>query len=101
MHAASAPAAELPTTTRDPTGQSLYCRRPLEVTVEFLRAHRENRYSPVINDPQPLGPIEDVWGSAAQMATVGIFFLLLVTCLHFAQAILLPVVAAALIATTF
>jgi predicted PurR-regulated permease PerM len=71
------------------------------VTVEFLRAHRENRYAPVINDPQPLASIEDIWGSAAQVATVGIFFLLLVTCLYFSRAILLPVAAAALIALTF
>jgi predicted PurR-regulated permease PerM len=73
----------------------------LEVTVEFLRAQREKRYSPVINDPQPLGSIGDIWGSGSQMATIGIFFLLLVTCLYFARPIVLPVAAAALIALTF
>ena len=69
--------------------------------MEFLRAQREKRYSPVINDPQPLGSIGDIWGSASQMATVGIFFLLLLTCLYFARPIVLPVAAAALIALTF
>jgi predicted PurR-regulated permease PerM len=70
------------------------------VTVELLRAQREKRYSPVINDPQPLASISDFWGTAAQMATVGIFFLLFLTCLYFARPILLPVTAAALIALT-
>jgi predicted PurR-regulated permease PerM len=71
------------------------------VTVELLRAQREKRYSPVINDPQPLASMGDVWGSASQMATIGIFFLLLLTCLYFARPILLPVATAALIAMTF
>jgi predicted PurR-regulated permease PerM len=71
------------------------------VTVELLRAQREKRYAPVIHDAEPLASISDVWGTASQMATVGIFFLLLVTCLYFARPILLPVAAAALIAMTF
>jgi predicted PurR-regulated permease PerM len=71
------------------------------VTVEFLRARREKRYQPVIIDPQPLTSTAELWGTAAQMATVGIFLLVLVTCLNFARPILLPVTAAALIAMTF
>jgi hypothetical protein len=55
----------------------------------------------IINDPQPVADIADIWGSSAQMATVGIFALLLVTCLYFCRPLLLPVLAAALIATTF
>jgi predicted PurR-regulated permease PerM len=68
--------------------------------VEFLRAQRSKRYSLVINDPQPLASTAEMWGSAAQMATVGIFLLLLTTCLYFCRPILLPVLAAVLIATT-
>ena len=69
--------------------------------MEFLRAQREKRAALIINDPQPLASMADVWGSAAQMATVGIFALLLVTCLYFCRPILLPVLAAVLIGTTF
>lgn len=69
--------------------------------MEFLRARREKRYTPVIIDPQPVASIAEFWGTAAQMATVGIFILLLVAALNFARPILLPVLAAALIAVTF
>jgi predicted PurR-regulated permease PerM len=69
--------------------------------VEFLRAQREKRDALVINDPQPFASIAEIWRSAAQMATVGIFVLLLVTCLYFCRPILLPVLAAVLIGTTF
>ena len=69
--------------------------------MEFLRAQREKSNALIINDPQPVADIADIWGSAAQMATVGIFVLLLVTCLYFCRPLLLPVLAAALIATTF
>jgi predicted PurR-regulated permease PerM len=73
----------------------------VEDVVEFLRAQREKRNALIINDPQPVTSIADIWGSAAQMATVGIFILLLVTCLYFCRSILLPVLAAILIGTTF
>jgi predicted PurR-regulated permease PerM len=73
----------------------------VEDVVEFLRAQREKRAALIINDPQPVIDIADIWGSAAQMATVGIFGLLLVTCFYFCRPILLPVLAAVLIGTTF
>jgi predicted PurR-regulated permease PerM len=73
----------------------------VEDIVEFLRAQREKRHALIINDPQPFSSIADIWGSAAQMATVGIFVLCLVTCLYFCRPILLPVLAAVLIGTTF
>jgi predicted PurR-regulated permease PerM len=73
----------------------------VEDVVEFLRAQREKRAALVINDPQPVADIGDIWGSAAEMATIGIFGLLLVTCLNFCRPILLPVLAAVLIGTTF
>jgi len=73
----------------------------VEDAVEFLRAQREKSNALIINDPQPVADIAAIWGSVAQMATVGIFVLLLVTCLYFCRPILLPVLAAVLIATTF
>jgi predicted PurR-regulated permease PerM len=68
--------------------------------VEFLRAQREKRDALVISDPQPFASIADFWGTAAQMATVGIFALLLIACLYFGRPILFPVLAALLIGTT-
>jgi predicted PurR-regulated permease PerM len=73
----------------------------VEDIVEFLRAQREKRDALIINDPQPFSSLADIWGSAAQMATVGIFVLSLVTCLYFGRPLLLPVLAAILIGTTF
>jgi predicted PurR-regulated permease PerM len=70
------------------------------VTVEFMRARREKRFVPVINDPQPLASAADFWGTAAQMATIGIFILILIAGLEVSRPILLPVMAAALIAMT-
>jgi predicted PurR-regulated permease PerM len=69
--------------------------------VEFFRAQREKRAALIINDPQPIASMADVWGSAAQMATVGIFVLVLVASLYFCRPILLPILAAVLIGTTF
>ena len=44
--------------------------------------------------------IEGIWASAAQMATVGIFVILLGVCLYVCRPILLPVAAALVIGTT-
>jgi predicted PurR-regulated permease PerM len=55
---------------------------------------------PTIKDEDSPESVEDIWASAAQMATVGIFVILLVTCLYVGRAILLPVVAAVVIGTT-
>ena len=77
--------------------------------MEFLRAHRERRNAQVkdrqvqdrqVKDREPLGSIEDIWTPATQMATVGIFILLLGAFLYFCRPVLLPVVAAVLIGTT-
>jgi predicted PurR-regulated permease PerM len=73
----------------------------VEDVVELLRAQQEKRDALIINDPEPCTSMADVWGSSAQMATVGIFLLLMVTCLYFGRPILLPVFAAVLIGTTF
>jgi predicted PurR-regulated permease PerM len=47
-----------------------------------------------------LEKVEDIWTPAAQMATVGIFILLLGACLYAARPVLLPVVAAIVIGMT-
>jgi predicted PurR-regulated permease PerM len=73
----------------------------VEKVVESLRARQESRDALIINDPQPFGSTADIWDAAAQMATMGIFALALVTCLYFGRPILLPVFAAGLIGTTF
>jgi predicted PurR-regulated permease PerM len=72
----------------------------LEVKVEFLRAHRERRNALSVKDPEPIASIEDIWTPAAQMATVGIFVLLLGAALYVGRPILLPVVAALVIGMT-
>jgi predicted PurR-regulated permease PerM len=73
----------------------------VEDIVELLRAQRERTDALVISDPQPLASTAELWSSVAQMATVGIFVLLLVTCLYFCRPVVLPVLAAVLIGTTF
>ena len=78
--------------------------RPLgtvEAALEFLRARREKGQAQTVNDPQPVGPVEDFWAPAAQMATVGIFVLLLGTAFYVCRPLLLPVVAALVIGITF
>jgi predicted PurR-regulated permease PerM len=71
--------------------------------MEFLRTRRERANAPVkepVKEPEPLEAIEDVWTPAAQMATVGIFVMLLVAALYLSRPVLLPVVAAMVIGTT-
>jgi predicted PurR-regulated permease PerM len=68
--------------------------------LEFLRARREQDKAPGVKDSEPLESIKDIWTSAARVATVGIFVLLLGICLYFCRPLLLPVVAALVIGTT-
>jgi hypothetical protein len=53
-----------------------------------------------IKDEEPRESVDDIWASAAQMATVGIFVILLGICLYVCRPILLPVAAAIVIGTT-
>jgi predicted PurR-regulated permease PerM len=68
--------------------------------VELARAQREKRDAVTAGDPAPANATESVWGTASQMATVGIFVFILVGCLYFGRPVLLPIVAAILIGTT-
>src|SRR6266568_1145320 len=72
----------------------------LEVKVEFPRARREQGDALGLKDPEPVESVEDIWTPAAQMATVGIFVLLLGVCLFFCRPLLLPVAAALVVGTT-
>jgi predicted PurR-regulated permease PerM len=67
--------------------------------VEY-RANPEARRVVVINDPQPVGSLDDVWSSASSAAIIGIFLLLFGAFLYFGRAILLPIFAAAIVALT-
>jgi predicted PurR-regulated permease PerM len=67
--------------------------------VEY-RANPEARRVVVINDPQPVGSVDDIWSSGGSAAIIGIFLLLFGAFLYFGRAILLPIFAAAIIALT-
>ena len=68
--------------------------------VDYIRAKREVRHALVISDPQPVESVRNVWASAGQAATIGIFLLLFGAFLYIGRAILLPVLAAAVVALT-
>ena len=69
--------------------------------MELLRARREKRHALVINDPSPVENVADIWTGASQLAAVGIFAVLLGACLYFCRPILLPILTAVVIGTTF
>jgi len=68
--------------------------------VDEIRTDREVRHALIIGDPQPLDSANNVWVSAGHGAIIGIFLLLFVVFLYFGRAILLPVLAAAVLALT-
>jgi predicted PurR-regulated permease PerM len=68
--------------------------------LDFLRAQREKPDALSIHDAAPIENVEDIWAPAAQMATIGIFAILLVACLYFCRPLLLPVLAAVVVGMT-
>jgi predicted PurR-regulated permease PerM len=68
--------------------------------VDDIRADREVRRALIITDPRPLDSKNKVWASAGHGAIVGIFLLLFCVFLYFGRAILLPILAAAVLALT-
>jgi predicted PurR-regulated permease PerM len=68
--------------------------------VEYIRAKHEVRHALVISDPLPVDDVKTVWASAGQAATIGIFLLLFGGFLYIGRAILLPTLAAAVVALT-
>jgi predicted PurR-regulated permease PerM len=69
--------------------------------VEYIRASREVRHALVISDPRPVDNVTNVWTSAGQAATIGIFLLLFGAFLYIGHVFLLPILAAAVVALTF
>ena len=68
--------------------------------MEYIRASREARQAVVISDPRPVDNVGGMWTSAAHAAVIGIFLLLFGAFLYFGRALLLPILAAAVIALT-
>jgi predicted PurR-regulated permease PerM len=68
--------------------------------VDNIRANREARRALIISDPLPVDSVNTMWASAGRGAIIGIFLLLLVAFLYFGRPILLPVLAAAVLALT-
>jgi predicted PurR-regulated permease PerM len=68
--------------------------------VEYFRARRETRRALMIGDPLPVGSVGNLWLAAGQAATIGIFLLLFGAFLYVGHAILLPILAAAVVALT-
>jgi predicted PurR-regulated permease PerM len=68
--------------------------------VEFIRARRELRHALVISDPTPVDDVRTMWASAGQAAIIGIFLIMFGALLYVGRAILLPILAAAIVALT-
>ena len=79
---------------------ALACQ-PREGSVELLRARRERPHALIINDPQPVASTDDIWATTSQFAIIGIFILLLGAAFDFARPVLLPIMAALIVAMTF
>src|SRR5580700_4288409 len=68
--------------------------------VDYIRARREVRHALVISDPQPEENVTNGWLSAGQAANIGIFLILLGAFLYIGRSILLPILAASIVALT-
>jgi len=68
--------------------------------VDDIRTDRERRHALIINDPLPVDSVNSMWVSAGHGAIIGIFLLLFGTFLYVGRAILLPILAAAVLALT-
>jgi predicted PurR-regulated permease PerM len=55
----------------------------------------------IINDPQPVASADDIWETTSQFAIIGIFILMLGAAFYLARPILLPIMAALIVGTTF
>ena len=68
--------------------------------MDDIRTDREVRHALIIGDPRPLDSTNNLWVSAGHGAIIGIFLLLFGVLLYFGRAILLPILAAAVLALT-
>ncbi len=67
----------------------------------YIHASRETRQPLNISDPHPVDSIQNIWRSIGLAATIGIFALMFGVFLYVGRAILMPVLAAAIVAMTF
>ena len=68
--------------------------------MDDIRTDRERRQALIISDPVPVDSVNTMWVSAGHGALIGIFLLLFGGFLYFGRAILLPILAAAVLALT-
>lgn len=68
--------------------------------MDYIQPNREATRAVIISDPRPVDSVGGVWTSLSGAATIGIFLLLFGAVLYFGRAILLPIVAAAVVALT-
>lgn len=68
--------------------------------MDDIRTDHEVRQSPITGDPLPVDSVNSMWASAGHGAIIGIFLLLFGAFLYFGRPILLPVLAAAVLALT-
>jgi len=66
-------------------------------SAEVTRAGRERDFRFGLTDPSPLPGVGSLWRATAQVATIGMFVIILVTALYFARPILLPATTAVVI----
>src|SRR5262249_54028146 len=72
---------------------------PSEIQLDIARARGENGKAPAPEEASPR--LDEVWSSAAQAATIGIFVILLGATFYFCRPILRPVLAAMVVGMTF
>jgi len=65
-----------------------------EARVDIRKAANERRYLLAINDPHPVAHVGAVWRTAARVATIGIFLILVIVALDLARSLLLPIISA-------
>jgi predicted PurR-regulated permease PerM len=80
-------------------GMSGVCGRS-EGFLDYIRASRETRHALVISDPRPVESVGSMWLAVGQAANIGVFLLLFGAFLYIGRAILLPILAAAVVALT-
>ena len=68
--------------------------------MDYIQPSREAPQAVIISDPRPVESVGGIWTSLSRAATVGIFLLLFGAFLYFGRAILLPIVAAVIVALT-
>jgi predicted PurR-regulated permease PerM len=72
----------------------------MEDDVDYIRGQREVRHALVISDPSPLDSVHAMWAALSQAATIGIFLLLFGAFLYLGRPLVLPILAAAVVAFT-